>query len=113
MRFTFRRRDSASRRRDGRMTTRLPSLSVTSWARIGSAMAVTAGTCRALQAVDARRSRGTRAHAVGDRLNHRGAAAAPRLVRRRPRDGVDREEIVPVYADAVEAVRQGLLSEGL
>src|SRR5206468_3482324 len=110
MRFTFRRRDSASRRRDGRMTTRLPSLSVTSWARIGSAMAVTAGTCRALQAVDARR---VRAHAVGDRLNHRGAAAAPRLVRRRPRDGVDREEIVPVYADAVEAVRQGLLSEGL
>src|SRR5206468_10287212 len=58
-------------------------------------------------------ARGVRAHTVGDRLNHRGAAAAPRLVRRRPRDGVDREEIVPIYTDAVEAVRQGLLSEGL
>src|SRR2546425_8526897 len=38
MRFTFRRSDSASLRRDGRMTTRLRSLSVTSSARIGSAM---------------------------------------------------------------------------
>src|SRR6266581_7610699 len=38
MRFTFRRSDSASLRRDGRMTTRRRSLSVTSSARIGSAM---------------------------------------------------------------------------
>src|SRR5213594_5156860 len=38
MRFTFRRSDSASLRRDGRMTTRRRSLSVTSSDRIGSAM---------------------------------------------------------------------------
>src|SRR3989454_4823081 len=38
MRFTLRRSDSASLRRDGRMTTRRRSLSVTSSDRIGSAM---------------------------------------------------------------------------
>src|SRR5438128_11349143 len=39
MRFTFRRSDSASRRRAGRTTTFRPSLRVTFSARIGSAMA--------------------------------------------------------------------------
>src|SRR3989475_433479 len=112
MRFTFRRSDSASLRLAGRTTTFRSSLRVTSSARIGSAMASQRELVEHLRpaALAARR---WRPRAVGARLDHGGPPAAPRLVRGRFRDRVDREQIVPVDADAVEAVRQSLLGKSL
>src|SRR5436309_1753936 len=57
-------------------------------------------------------ARGMRTHAIGDRFDHRRAASASGFVRGRLRHSVHGEQIVPVHADAVKAVCQGLLREG-